>query len=173
MNLKSVTLLECHASAVAAEDFDESNYVTRHTTFVLGPDGPIDSDSDPEGAMNIEEGIDIAVVFNYHTVHEEDATEGDSEEPEDSLDVFAAFALEYEYSDPSTEPITEVAVSSVKKFATFNGTLNAWPYWREFLQSTTTRMGLPAVTVETLKIPDLTGRAERARTDSPDAPDPE
>ena len=28
-------------------------------------------------------------------------------------------------------------------FSATNGVFNAWPYWREFVQNTTARMGLP------------------------------
>jgi len=38
-------------------------------------------------------------------------------------------------------------------FANVNGVFNCWPYWREFVQNITTRMGLPSLIVPLLKIP--------------------
>jgi hypothetical protein len=38
-------------------------------------------------------------------------------------------------------------------FGNVNGVFNIWPFWREFVQSMTTRMGLPPIVVELLKSP--------------------
>ena len=40
----------------------------------------------------------------------------------------------------------------LEAFGKMNGIYNGWPYWREFVQSMTTRMGLPA-----LALPVITG----------------
>ena len=40
-------------------------------------------------------------------------------------------------------------------FGRTNGIFNAWPYWREFVQSSTTRMGLPALVVPSFKMGQL------------------
>ena len=37
-------------------------------------------------------------------------------------------------------------------FLTINPISNAWPYWREFVQSMSARMGFPALTVPLLEI---------------------
>ncbi len=37
-------------------------------------------------------------------------------------------------------------------FASLNGVFNAWPYFREFLQSATTRMGLPQFVLPVFRI---------------------
>ena len=58
----------------------------------------------------------------------------------DSFSVLATFVLIYSIS--SFEGIDE---RNIIAFATTNGIYNAWPYWREFLQNTTTRMGFPPV----------------------------
>ncbi|HWB08381.1 MAG TPA: hypothetical protein VG826_04120 [Pirellulales bacterium] len=61
----------------------------------------------------------------------------------------AAFSLRYEMS--GDEPCDD---DQLKAFARMNGIYNAWPYWREYVQSTVSRMGLAPVTV-----PLLTGQA--------------
>jgi len=47
---------------------------------------------------------------------------------------------------------TGLEPENLQAFADLNGRFNAWPYWREFVQTMTTRMGLPALTVPSLKI---------------------
>ncbi len=39
-------------------------------------------------------------------------------------------------------------------FARINGIYHAWPYWREFVQSSTTRSGLPPLTLHPIQAPD-------------------
>jgi len=54
--------------------------------------------------------------------------------------VEAAFAIQYSLSDG---PVPKQA--DLKMFAEVNGRLNANPYWREFLDSSLRRAGLPSV----------------------------
>jgi preprotein translocase subunit SecB len=49
-------------------------------------------------------------------------------------------------AEVATEP------SDIKAFARSNGMLNVWPYWREFVQSTTSRAGLPPLTVPLFRL---------------------
>jgi hypothetical protein len=43
--------------------------------------------------------------------------------------------------------LSQYSEQSLSAFAQTNGVFNAWPYWREFIQSTTARMGIPPVVV--------------------------
>ena len=45
-------------------------------------------------------------------------------------------------------------------FAQTNGIYNAWPYWREFVQSTFARMGLPPVVLPLLRAREVTEDTE-------------
>jgi hypothetical protein len=54
------------------------------------------------------------------------------------------------YSFDSSEPFSE---GDVKAFGALNGAYNAWPYWREFVQSMTAKMGLPSITIPVFRIP--------------------
>jgi preprotein translocase subunit SecB len=67
----------------------------------------------------------------------------------------AAFHLEavfhLEYAVSSFDGISDQLVQA---FGKMNGVYNAWPYWREYVQSTTARMGFPPLT-----LPVLTGEA--------------
>lgn len=51
----------------------------------------------------------------------------------------------------------------IDAFGRVNGTYNVWPYWREYVQSVTTRMGLPP-----LALPLLTVEALRRMFDASD-----
>jgi hypothetical protein len=82
--------------------------------------------------------------------------------------VLADFVMEA-YSDPNVveRPCIEIQAQLVltynspkaaefdsehlDAFAQGNGIYNAWPYWREFVQSATARLGLPPFTVPSLK----------------------
>jgi hypothetical protein len=44
-------------------------------------------------------------------------------------------------------------------FALRTGIYNVWPYWREFVQSMTTRMGLPALTIPLVRTDVTTGHS--------------
>lgn len=60
----------------------------------------------------------------------------------------AAFDLAY-----SLKPETEFDEDDLAHFAFANGTHNAWPYWREFVQNFTQRMGIDPVVVGPFKLP--------------------
>jgi hypothetical protein len=59
----------------------------------------------------------------------------------------ARFAVTYIIS--SQENLSE---ENYEAFGQRNAVYNAWPYWREFVQSTTVRMGLPALTLPVYRV---------------------
>lgn len=59
----------------------------------------------------------------------------------------ARFALTYALS--SKQDLSE---ENYEAFGQRNAVYNAWPYWREFVQSTTVRMGLPALTLPVYRV---------------------
>jgi hypothetical protein len=70
------------------------------------------------------------------------------------LNIEATFSLLYSIN--SVEDLDDVALRS---FAKLNGTYNAWPYWREFVQSITSRMELPTLTVPVFRIAPAPSKA--------------
>lgn len=58
----------------------------------------------------------------------------------------ALFLLSYSYDDEIT--LTE---EMIERFIKVNVPLNAWPYGRELISSTTSRMGYPSLFISTLK----------------------
>ena len=65
--------------------------------------------------------------------------------------------FEVTYRVPSGFKPTKAALA---RFAETNGVFNAWPYCREFIQSTTARMGIPPLVLPLFRNP------ERSRTKS-------
>jgi hypothetical protein len=63
------------------------------------------------------------------------------------MSIEASFCTSY-----ALKPGEEVNPADIEHFAKVNPIYNAWAYWREFVQSMTTRMGFPALTIPLLKI---------------------
>jgi preprotein translocase subunit SecB len=59
----------------------------------------------------------------------------------------ASFLLAYKVEN--FEGLTQ---SGFEQFANLNGIYNAWPYWREFVQNTIVRMGLPSLSIPVFRI---------------------
>lgn len=57
--------------------------------------------------------------------------------------------LELRYQIPPDLPIHE---GLLDEFAKLNGVFNAWPYWREFVQNTLVRMGLPPLALPLYRV---------------------
>ena len=52
----------------------------------------------------------------------------------------------------SITTITGLTQAHYDAFAESNAVFNAWPYWREYVQNVLSRMGLPPLTIPTLKL---------------------
>jgi hypothetical protein len=61
--------------------------------------------------------------------------------------VEGTFLLVYRIAHPEN-----LGKENFEAFGRLNGLFNAWPYWREFVQSATNRMGVPPITVPALKV---------------------
>lgn len=57
---------------------------------------------------------------------------------------------ELEYALPDELKVTRAELDA---FAKINGVFNAWPYFREIVQSATLRMGLPPVVLPVYRVP--------------------
>jgi len=111
----------------------------------------------PETPLRIEHGLNgeaeanrdsnqIAVRVSFMV--RANAADG-SEAAEAAFHVEAAFHLGY-----TINSFDGISDEHVQAFGKMNGVYNAWPYWREYVQSTTVRMGFPPLT-----LPVLTGEA--------------
>lgn len=76
----------------------------------------------------------------------------------DALRIVATFEILYEY-DASIEVTTE----QMAVFGHLIGVNNAWPYWRELIQSMTSRMGLPSLTLPLFRPPVHSAETEQKK----------
>jgi hypothetical protein len=95
--------------------------------------------------------------------------EPDPENPPE-IEIRAGFELTYRVAEGA-----ELAEEDLANFAVANGTLHAWPYWRELADDITMRMHVPRLVVGVFKIPsrhDPGGRSEPVDTadDQRDSP---
>jgi len=70
--------------------------------------------------------------------------------PDPIITIHATFELEYSIP-PETAPTSE----ELAAFAGANAIFNAWPYWREFVQSTCVRMGHPPLLLPVFRLQNV------------------
>lgn len=56
----------------------------------------------------------------------------------------------------------EVSKEELSEFGNVNAVFNAWPYWREFVQSSIGRMGLPPVVLPVFRLPKKKAKTEES-----------
>jgi preprotein translocase subunit SecB len=74
------------------------------------------------------------------------------------LQIAATFQVEY-----TLDSLEGIKSENIKAFAELNGVYSAWPYWREYAQSVTVRMGLPPMPVPVYRTGEgkyLSGKAK-------------
>jgi hypothetical protein len=103
----------------------------------------------------------FTVIASFLVVYDKDRDpelteppEFDPENPPD-VQVVAGFELMYTVKEES-----ELTDTDLEHFAVFNGTFNAWPYWRELAQTATQRMRIPPLVVALLKVPTISAPAD-------------
>jgi preprotein translocase subunit SecB len=79
-----------------------------------------------------------------------------SKKDEPSVNIQATFLLSY-----ALDKVSGIKKRNVDAFAKTNGIYNAWPYWREFVQNTIARMGLPPLVIPPFRLKPL---AEKNKT---------
>lgn len=122
---------------------DASNVIESGKTDASVKITPTYSLDEPRLVLNVVVGFAISVSTQ--------------EEPSaDVLELGAEFELSYGLDSP---PPTDHRDALLSAFAHINGTYNAWPYLREFVQSTTARMTLPPVVLPVFRVtPDTSTR---------------
>lgn len=117
--------------------------------------GRVDSEKD---AFTIE--ADFVVVYKESWKNEV-LTELPKLDPEDPPDVEIQASFELLYSARNAPSFTGEELES---FAIANGTLHAWPYWREFADSAAHRMQLPRLMIGVFKLPSSHDPSEGSRS---------
>ncbi|HEX2078408.1 MAG TPA: hypothetical protein VHG08_11885 [Longimicrobium sp.] len=85
----------------------------------------------------------VRVEFQLSAAPQE-GTDGDA----DVVTLHAEFLLVYALPDAGAQP-----ADALEHFAELNGPYNAWPYWRELVQTVTGRVGLSAIVVPVFRPP--------------------
>ncbi len=107
-----------------------------------------------------EKNIRILADFKIEAVDD-----SNTEESDDHPDKKIGFSINASFSLLYYLPIdTDFSIDDLNMFANVNGIFNCWPYWREFVQSTSVRMGFSSLTIPLLKIP--TTRTKKPKTNN-------
>lgn len=124
--LETVRLTRCKATIDVDSHISETNKVS--LSFKTKADGK-------KAPSSMELDFDFTLI-------------GDLGEPAKKV-VEIGLRLRASYRLP---PDLTVLPGEIKAFAMSNGMLNVWPYWREFVQSITSRAGLPPLTVPLFRV---------------------
>ena len=151
VQINDISLMNAEATGIPQTAYDAAEYDTHWRVFVFA-NGDIIEEATSEEPIEVQDGIDVIIDFEYATTanpsHE---TEGGKKE-QFKLLVAGTFLLRYGLKAKNVAK-TDIKQSDIVAFAKFNATVNAWPYWREFVQSMTSRMEIPTVTVPLLPVP--------------------
>ena len=134
VQIQNVLIVESLSKRAPDERFAQGGFSLAHDFMSLG----FEKLEDPT-RLAIKLGFTLRSTRNGET------------EIDPTLSVAAIFIITYEIS--SFEGIED---ANLQAFAATNGVYNAWPYWREFVQNMTVRMGLPAITAPVFRFPIAT-----------------
>ena len=127
VELESVMLADCHC---------------KQLRFIKAESRAFDINYSAESSMDTEaKRIIVLAKFKW------EGFEADSKEKTPFVTIEASFLLMY--SAFSLEGLNQ---ENVEMFGKLNGIYNAWPYWREFLQNSISRMCLPPLTAPVFRL---------------------
>ena len=106
----------------------------------------------------ISERQENGMFFVVATIRAQLVSEEAKEEPLVSIET--SFELQYRLPEG-----LRVEPQTLTTFAETNGIYNAWPYWREFVQSTLARMGLPPVVLPLLRAREVKEKTEAEKAE--------
>lgn len=86
--------------------------------------------------------LDVDLTFRLVAVRNE-------EQNPPALEIRSVFRLTY-----GLPKAFQASQQEIQAFSVTNSMLNSWPYWREVVQSTVTRMGLPPLVLPLYRIAD-------------------
>jgi len=124
------------------EDWSRKAFLFFGSHAVLPEDEPAEVDE-----FLVQAVFQLRYFAGLDSALSDSAPEPDEENPPD-IAIEAAFDLVYEIKDWANTTPTDF-----DQFALANGTHNAWPYWREFAQNTSVRLGLHPYVVGPFKLP--------------------
>jgi preprotein translocase subunit SecB len=126
------------------------------------PDGQKAFDMEGTSRFEVNKEQNIIGVYIQFVLNAFGKEEVERKKENSFLNIEATFLLLYSIS--SVEDLDDTAFRS---FAEVNGTYNAWPYWREFVQSITSRMELPTLTVPVFRISSVPSKTAANKDEPP------
>ncbi len=105
---------------------------------------PKSLDIDVEVHVDTDRKNGLILVFPVFKLH---AFQMESDMKDPALTIEAQLLLVYK-----AETLAGLKQENFKVFGDTNGVYNAWPYWREFVQNTAARMGLPPLTIPVFRL---------------------
>lgn len=173
VGLDDVVLLQCSAVGIALDDYEPEKYKTRFHTTAASSEGIIKPNS--QKLVDVTDGFDAIVHLNYDHIGEEYGRD-ELGESFNHLKIEALFALTYFVKGPidklSDNDRVLLEAEDIRAFARYNATYNAWSYWREFVQSMSNRLGLPAITIPIFPVPNLVAPSLARPVDTRSSPFP-
>ncbi len=135
VNLESVKLMGCSCKhRLEVPDGPKAFAIKRGSEFTVSDE---------------RDSIGVVIRFGLKAFPKDDAAKDAPPKDENAfLTIAATFLLLYSIKDAD-----DLSDDAFRSFAELNGTYNAWPYWREFVQSMTTRMDLPTLTIPVFRLP--------------------
>lgn len=110
-----------------------------------------DSDAETQELFHVHFSCGLRLT-NQELVEEGDPETGVA------VEVLATFVAEY-----MVKPGSTVSQEAREAFARDNVGYHVWPYWREYVQSTCTRLGLPIVPIQMYRVPKASQRQTKQR----------
>jgi hypothetical protein len=107
------------------------------------------SERHEDGAFTAAAGLNVRMKEGVDPSVADEPPDYDLDDLPD-LELFAEYLLTYSLVDAD-----DVSDRELEHFCYLNATANIWSYWREIMQSTTTRMGLPPLVLPVLPVPRL------------------
>lgn len=132
--------------AYCADDFDPKRYNPDNISYqfkhiVTGSQKALFKEVAPDGEAIFKVFIDVGCRF----VPKDEVNSG-NEEPSVLAKINSTMVAEYILSDANLDE------DSLKVFALNNASYHVWPFWREYLMSTCSRMNLPKIAVPTFQV---------------------
>ena len=104
----------------------------------------------------LEKELNLILVFPTFKM---EARLEKSKDSSPNIVIEAEFLLIYEIKN-----LEGIKKDNIEAFGRINGIYNAWPYWREFVQDTIARMGLPRLTVPVFRLGPSPEAIKKKRT---------
>ncbi|MGC9454824.1 MAG: hypothetical protein ACP5HU_08150 [Phycisphaerae bacterium] len=132
------------AGKVELKDIRVISFAAEQSPELLGSRMDVRQEIDTETIGHAEAG-EIRVKARLGA----DAVPLDQEPADVAVRITVTFELTYR-----CEAVGGLSDEALEAFGKINGVYNAWPYWREFVHSTTVRMGLPPLIIPVFRLSD-------------------